>query len=158
MELEAQIKRLRRTILVIALVFGISGIGAVMGSYHLNSTADANFNASVWWAGLLQNFGTEMFGALATFVLLEIVLHNQDKRREYVEAQLQKQREDYQRKRDEQRREQQQKRDAEQRAKRQQDAQKRGEKKVAVYRLLESEIKEAEKFRKAVKKELNLRY
>ena len=38
------------------------------------------FDSNVTWGGLLQNFGTEMAGAVVTYLLLEIVLGTRQKK------------------------------------------------------------------------------
>jgi len=51
------------------LVFVLT-VPSIIGS----AIANPNSANGEWWSGLLQNFGTEMAGAIATFLLFELIV------------------------------------------------------------------------------------
>jgi hypothetical protein len=59
-------------------------IGAVAGSSisHINIADGPDWWA--WWDGFLQNFGTEMFGAFLTFVLIEMLVGARQRREDLI--------------------------------------------------------------------------
>lgn len=67
-----------RQILFVLTALGFASLG---GSYlaHLNG---GEVNLIAWADGALQNFGTEMFGAVVTFFLLEMIVETRKKREE----------------------------------------------------------------------------
>jgi hypothetical protein len=70
----------------ILLVLVVGGLVTTLASLAINP---AGAFSSEWWASLLQGLGAEMFGAAATFWLVELILsqrRGQERRRElYVE-------------------------------------------------------------------------
>lgn len=148
-------KSIQRTVRWIFVILIVLGLATCIGSYYFSSISDSEFNSLSWFGGLLLNFGTEMFGALATFILFEIVLRNQEKRREATQLKASKQHEEQQRRREKWQEEQTAKREQARRDRQQQQIQKSGEKRSAVFTLLSDEIKDAKAFRTEVRKDID---
>ncbi|MEL7236364.1 MAG: hypothetical protein AAGK74_17815, partial [Chloroflexota bacterium] len=64
------------TVLLILVIVSLST------SYWSAMENPQGFMDPAWRSGWLQNFSTETFGAIATFLLFEIVVGNQQRRRE----------------------------------------------------------------------------
>jgi uncharacterized protein YjbI with pentapeptide repeats len=69
-----------RGILIILVTVGI-----VMSLTSLALNPAGAFSAE-WWRGLLQNFGTEMFGAAITFWLIELILNRRREQEQEIEV------------------------------------------------------------------------
>jgi len=80
------IRRLRHqpisntTVMVILMAFFV---GAVVGSAGAHVRTD-DPNWWVWLDGFWQNFGTEMFGAFLTFLLIEVLVGTRDEKKKLI--------------------------------------------------------------------------
>jgi len=66
-----------RTVLIFLLFAGLipSGMSLLINIFTMS-------NQSIWLEGWLQNFSTEMFGGLLTFILFDLIIGQREKRRE----------------------------------------------------------------------------
>lgn len=70
---------------VMLIMIGIAGVASV-----LSAVVSAAYNVDTspgWWVSWLQNFSTEMFGAFLTFVFIELIVGQREKRWEEERSQ-----------------------------------------------------------------------
>lgn len=69
-------------VVALSIVLGIGILTSALSNYEQLSICGFTLKISNWWQGWLQNFSTGMFGSFVTYLLIEILVEEREKRAE----------------------------------------------------------------------------